>query len=63
MLCYFLGIKSMVDALLGRVRHYCHTVTINGPRCASPKDKEDRVEKASVTRDEYIQPVLNTYRG
>ena len=27
----FLGNKSMVDALLSRVRHYCHTVTIDGP--------------------------------
>ena len=27
----FLGNKSLVDALLGRVRHQCHTVTINGP--------------------------------
>jgi len=27
----FLGNKSMVEALLSRVRHYCHTVTVNGP--------------------------------
>ena len=27
----FLGNKSMVEALLSRVRHYCHTVTISGP--------------------------------
>jgi DNA replication protein DnaC len=27
----FLGNKSMVEALLSRVRHYCHTVTITGP--------------------------------
>src|SRR5215470_16412990 len=27
----FLGNKSMVDALLSRVRHYCHTITIDGP--------------------------------
>jgi DNA replication protein DnaC len=27
----FLGNKSMVDALLSRVRHYSHTVTIDGP--------------------------------
>ena len=27
----FLGNKPMVDALVSRVRHYCHTVTINGP--------------------------------
>jgi DNA replication protein DnaC len=27
----FLGNKSMGDALLSRVRHYCHTVNIDGP--------------------------------
>jgi DNA replication protein DnaC len=27
----FLSNKAMVEALLSRVRHYCHTVTINGP--------------------------------
>ena len=27
----FLGNKPMVDALLSRLRHYCHTVEINGP--------------------------------
>jgi DNA replication protein DnaC len=27
----FLGNKSMVEALLSRVRHYCHTVVIDGP--------------------------------
>jgi DNA replication protein DnaC len=33
----FLGDKSMVDALLSRVRHYCHTVTINGPSLREPQ--------------------------
>jgi DNA replication protein DnaC len=27
----FLGNKHLVDALLNRLRHQCHTVTINGP--------------------------------
>jgi len=27
----FLGNKLMVEALLSRVRHYCHTVAIQGP--------------------------------
>ena len=27
----FLGNRAMVDALLSRLRHYCHTVHINGP--------------------------------
>ena len=26
----FLGAKPMVEALLSRVRHYCHTVSIDG---------------------------------
>jgi DNA replication protein DnaC len=33
----FLGNKSMVDALLSRVRHYCHTLTINGPSLREPQ--------------------------
>ena len=27
----FLGNKAMVNTLLSRVRHYCHTVAIDGP--------------------------------
>ena len=33
----FLGNKSMVEALLSCVRHYCHTVTINGPSLREPQ--------------------------
>jgi DNA replication protein DnaC len=33
----FLGNKSMVDALLSRVRHYCHTATIDGPSLRDPQ--------------------------
>src|SRR3954464_6441573 len=33
----FLGNKSMVEALLSRVRHYCHTLTINGPSLRDPQ--------------------------
>ena len=33
----FLGNKPMVEALLSRVRHYCHTVTINGPSLRDPQ--------------------------
>jgi DNA replication protein DnaC len=33
----FLGNKSMVEALLSRVRHYCHTVTITGPSLRDPQ--------------------------
>jgi len=33
----FLGNRSMVEALLSRVRHYCHTVTIDGPSLREPQ--------------------------
>jgi DNA replication protein DnaC len=34
----FLGNRNMVDALLSRVRHYCHTVRIDGPSLRDPQD-------------------------
>jgi len=33
----FLGNKSMVEALLSRLRHYCHTVRIDGPSLRDPQ--------------------------
>ena len=33
----FLGNKTMVDAMLSRVRHYCHTVRIEGPSLREPQ--------------------------
>ena len=33
----FLGNRSMVEALLSRLRHYCHTVRINGPSLRDPQ--------------------------
>ena len=33
----FLGNKHLVDALLSRLRHQCHTVTINGPSLREPQ--------------------------
>jgi DNA replication protein DnaC len=33
----FLGNPQMVDALLGRLRHYCHTVLIKGPSLREPQ--------------------------
>ena len=33
----FLGQKPMVDALLSRLRHYCHTIRINGPSLREPQ--------------------------
>ncbi len=32
----FLGNKSLVNALLSRLRHHCHTVTIDGPSLRDP---------------------------
>jgi DNA replication protein DnaC len=33
----FLGNQTMVDALLSRVRHYCHTIRIDGPSLRDPQ--------------------------
>jgi DNA replication protein DnaC len=33
----FLGNQAMVDALLSRLRHYCHTVHIDGPSLREPQ--------------------------
>ncbi|MDI7269072.1 MAG: IS21-like element helper ATPase IstB [Myxococcota bacterium] len=33
----FLGTKSLVDALLSRLRHQCHTVKIDGPSLREPQ--------------------------
>jgi DNA replication protein DnaC len=33
----FLGNRPMVEALLSRLRHYCHTVCINGPSLRDPQ--------------------------
>jgi DNA replication protein DnaC len=33
----FLGNPTMVDALLSRVRHYCHTIRIDGPSLREPQ--------------------------
>jgi DNA replication protein DnaC len=32
----FLGNKQMVSALLDRIRHHCHTVSIDGPSLRIP---------------------------
>ena len=33
----FLGNKALVDALLSRLRHQCHTIRINGPSLRDPQ--------------------------
>jgi len=33
----FLGSKALVDALLSRLRHQCHTVRIDGPSLREPQ--------------------------
>ena len=35
----FLGNRPMVEALLSRLRHRCHTVTIEGPSLRDPNDE------------------------
>lgn len=35
----FLGNRNMVDALLSRIRHYCHTVRIDGPSLRPKAEK------------------------
>lgn len=35
---HFLGNKPLVDALLSRLCHQCHTVRVNGPSLRDPKD-------------------------
>jgi DNA replication protein DnaC len=36
----FLGNKKMVEALLSRLRHHCHTIKIDGPQLRRPRDDE-----------------------
>ena len=33
----FPGNRPMVEALLSRLRHFCHTVTIDGPSLRDPQ--------------------------
>ena len=33
----FLGNKDLVDALLSRLRHQCHTIRIDGPSLRDPQ--------------------------
>ena len=33
----FLGNRAMVDALLSRLRHFCHTVKVDGPPLREPQ--------------------------
>ena len=33
----FLGNRPLVEALLSRLRHYCHTVHIKGPSLRDPQ--------------------------
>jgi hypothetical protein len=51
----FLGNKSMVEAPLSRVRHYCHTVTINGPSLRDPQGE-------LMEQRDYVRRLLDAYR-
>ena len=33
----FLGNRAMVDALLSRLRHFCHTIKVEGPPLREPQ--------------------------
>lgn len=35
----FLGNKNLVDALLSRLRHHCHTISIDGPSLRDPSPR------------------------
>ena len=56
----FLGNRPMVEALLSRLRHYCHTVTSTGRRCAAAKLR--RPLWTTAAPEEYIRQVLEAYR-
>lgn len=43
----------MVDAMISRVRHYCHTVRIEGPSLREP-----RAERFVMDASEYVRRVL-----
>ena len=43
----FLGNKKMVEALLDRLRHHCHTIRIDGPSLRSPSPEPTTTRRAS----------------
>ena len=43
----FLGNKKMVEALLDRLRHHCHTIRIEGPSLRSPSPEPTSRKRAS----------------
>ena len=43
----FLGNKKMVEALLDRLRHHCHTIRIDGPSLRSPSPEPTSRKRAS----------------
>ena len=73
----FLGNPTMVDALLSRVRHYCHTIHIDDHRCAIRRVEETAMDQqptgreagvptdrsSSVGREDYVRQVLEAYRN
>lgn len=43
----FLGNKKMVEALLDRLRHHCHTIRVDGPSLRSPSPEPTSRKRAS----------------
>jgi hypothetical protein len=58
----FLGNKSMMEALLSRVRHYCHTVTINGPSLREPSAAGSILESAEVLPEDEVEQPAQTLK-
>jgi len=48
----FLGNKPLVDALLSRLRHHCHTVKIEGPSLRDPKTPKGRTKSCDRTESQ-----------
>ncbi len=45
---HFLANKPMVEALLGRLRHFCHTIRIDGPSLRQPSGGEEGVREGGA---------------
>lgn len=64
----FLGNKALVDALLSRLRHQCHTVRIDGPSLGDPPDARglraplSRPTTAKTQKPPFRRPAFSPLR-
>ena len=58
----FLGNRPMVEALLSRLRHYCHTVHHRRPAVARTARLRTPAWTPGHSQEEYIRQVLEAYR-